>query len=139
MNYLKPILAITISAIFTGIALAVTFYLTERNSNSSTMLGPARNFALLGLVFGAVLGLVLGAVSGAVIVGFRLNLLKAILFGFIFYLIVGAAFYIYSGGGWNDSLTYDLFSNYRWNYQRCHRFTRCLRRKGRSLSRWQES
>lgn len=110
MNSTKMIIGTSIGAIFTGIILAITFYLTEKNSNSSTVLYPASNWARLGLVFGAICELIIGAISGAVIVNFQLGITKAILFGLIFNLLLGGAFYIYTGGGWNDSLTLDFFA-----------------------------
>ena len=110
MNTTKIVSGIAISALFTAIVLAVLFYFSEKNSNSSTMLGPASDWAWLGIVFGAICGLVIGAFSGAIIGGFQMNMFKAILFGLIFNLVLGIAFYIYTGGGWNDSLTFDFFA-----------------------------
>ena len=64
-----------------------------KNDHSSTGLGPASDWAWLGLIFGAVLGAIIGAISGVVIVGFKLKVLNAILFGLIFNLVLGAVFF----------------------------------------------
>lgn len=110
MSLIRIVSAVGISVIFTGLLLAVIFYLNEKNSNSSTLLGPASDWAWLGLAGGAICGLIIGGISGAVITGFQLNPPKALLFGLVFNLFLDCAFYIISGGGWNDSLTYDALA-----------------------------
>ena len=111
MNDTKMIFGVCTSILFTGVILSIVFYLAEKSSNSSTVLGPASNWAWLGIVFGVCYGLIVGSLSGAIIVGFHLSILKATFFGLLLNFFLWAAFYVYTGGGWNDSLTYDFYGS----------------------------
>ncbi|MBK8464354.1 MAG: hypothetical protein IPL32_00845 [Chloracidobacterium sp.] len=88
MNTLKKTGGVIFGALFTGCALATLLYFPGKNDHSSTGLGPASDWAWLGLIVGGVLGIVIGGISGAVVVGFQLGILKATLFGLILNLIL---------------------------------------------------
>ena len=111
MSSVRFVSVIGFSVIFTGTVLATVFYVAYKNSRDSSILGPASDWAWLGLIFGAIYGLLIGGISGAVIAGFQLSIPKAIVFGLILNLVVGAAFYIFTSEGWNEDLALDFIAH----------------------------
>jgi uncharacterized membrane protein len=109
MNETKIFLGAITGALFTGIFLSVISYYATINDHSSTGLGPVSSFWQLAILSGGIIGAIVGGASGAIIIGFQAGLIKAILIGFCFNLILVAAFYIATGGGWENSMRYTFY------------------------------
>lgn len=92
MYLLKFSFAVIIGALSTGAALSVISYLLSLYGPSSggNFISFSNPETLLAIV-GAMVGVIIGGITGAVVFGFQLNFIKAILFGFIFYFLLGVA------------------------------------------------
>ena len=97
-------LSILIGVLSTGSVLSIAGYYLSLNSSS----GGGGNFIsfsnpeYLLAITGAIVGIIIGGVSSLVIVGFQLNLLKAILFGFILNLLLSIALTIITQESWTN-------------------------------------
>lgn len=113
MNFLKFCLAIVISALSTGAILSTASYFLSLN-HSSVGSGNFISFSNpenLVAIIGAILGVIIGGISSVIIVGFQLNILKAILFGFVFNFLLSAALLIITQESWaNKYMRYTFYA-----------------------------
>lgn len=98
-------------ALFSGIMLAICFGLITNNSTTTGELGlKERDFWWLASLFGFLVGFIFGGLISGIIVKLQLSLIKSFLLSFICSLCLVFIITIWLGGGWSDSITYNLIS-----------------------------
>lgn len=91
MNLNKFILGVIAGALVTAISMAVTSYILSNYGRT--------NFWVLIAIYFVIYGIAIGAISGGVIIGYKLNLITATIFGLLFNLLVAAILFFLMGGG----------------------------------------
>jgi hypothetical protein len=108
-------LSVLIGSLSTSIVFSVMFYFLSLNSSSQSggnfiSFSPADSAKILAIV-GAVLGLIAGGVTSVIVIWLRLNLLKAIIFEFVFYCLVSIAILLITKESWtNDYMRYTFYA-----------------------------
>ena len=107
---IRLLLCFVIGSMITGSLLAITGYFATINSSDGGFLGPEKEMWPVAVVVYLIVGAVIGCLSAAVVVGFRLDIGKAVLFCGVFNLILVGGFYFFTNGQMSDGIKYPLYS-----------------------------